>query len=76
LEGWKTTTTTVDWCTVTTTGINVWLRARSNGVDTRIADPFPLSSRCKKKKTMGGVSERREKKFGDGQQERNNHGFF
>jgi hypothetical protein len=65
----------VDWCTVTTTGINVWLRARSNGVDTRIADPFSLSSRCEKK-TMGGVSERREKKFfGDGQQERNNHGF-
>ncbi len=47
---------------MTITSINVWLRARGNGVDTRIADLLSLTSRCEKK-MMGGVSERREKKL-------------
>ena len=46
---------------MTTTGVNVLMRARSNGVDTRIADLFRWHH-VTKKKTMDDESERREEK--------------
>ncbi len=60
--GWEVrkTTTTVDFCTVTTAGVNVWMRARSNGLGTRIADLFRW--RHVAKKTIDDESESREKK--------------